>query len=126
MRKTFKQITAGDIIFRCYSGNNTYEKIQLFRVDEKSFYYEYREYQDRTDKYSMQIRTNGSPCYLFTTEVDAIRFCKAQMMKVLFAKIDEAQKAIKSIKDFRLSNYELLNHEWTDNRIAQLEKEANS
>jgi len=124
MKKTLKELTAGDTLYKCVINSCDYVKITVRGVYENELQYGhgYDEKIERSKEYSKKVRDTF---ILFTNEVDAIRYSKAQMMKVLFEKIEEAKKAIKNIKDFRLKNFELLNHSWTDKQINLLERELN-
>lgn len=69
----------------------------------------------------------GLKKFLFTSEADAARYCKAQMMKNLFGLIKTAKDRIKDVEQFRLKNFELLNHQWTEeqiNNLARVEAES--
>ena len=47
-------------------------------------------------------------------------------MKELFGRINYAKLAIERVKDLRKEHYELLNHEWTERAINELEKQVKS
>ena len=124
--KTFRELTVGDSIFRCHEGSMDYQKYQVTRVETNELTYGYSEKMQRLDKTS--VRLDGSYhnkfCF-FTTEVSAIRYCKAQLMKSLFGKINSVKAAIKDVVDFKKQHFELLNHQWTFEEINKLEKQTN-
>lgn len=124
--KTFKQLTVGDYIFRCHEGSMKYEKYEVSRVETTELRYNFGDILQRTDYTSGRVEGNYHNKFLFfTTEVSAIRYCKAQLMKSLFKQIDNAKSAIKSVIEFKNQNFELLNHQWTFEEINKLEKQAN-
>ena len=121
--KTFKQLTVGDPIYFVKKGYSSFKIEYVSEVKSYEIYinYSYVKREDKTrlvndDKY-------GSTYLLFTVKSEAIRYCKSRMMKDLFSLIDSAKKAINNVKEFRQNNYELLNHNWTEEQINILEKQ---
>lgn len=123
--KTFKELTVGDKFFKAIEASMKYETFEVGRVDSDSIEYNYSDKIKRIDKPSFKMEANyynNYRQYLFTQESDAIRYCKAQMMKTLFNTIEAAKKSIQSVYNLRNENYELLNHEWTEKQINLLEQ----
>lgn len=86
---------------------------------EKVSYNTYSDPLIRINKTSQEI--DGAAW--FSNKPDAIRYAKAQMIKRLHIKINEAKKSIERVKDFRKEHYDKLNLDWTDKEINKLEKE---
>jgi hypothetical protein len=127
MRKTLRQLTAGDNLFKVLVNSNNYSKITVRSVDSADLSYGsgYAEYFKRIDDFYIK-HTDNKTYLFFSNEVDVIRYCKSQLMKVLFSKIEDAKNAINIVKDLRLNNFELLNHDWTENQINLLERQINN
>lgn len=124
--KTFKQLTVGDKIFVCDEGSMKYDTKEVTKIERDKFFYTYSGEEKRIDKYSVRLSENwnhNKARYLFTVETMAIRYCKAQMMKTLFSKIESVRDALKSVRDFRQEHFELLNHNWTEQQINILERQ---
>lgn len=126
--KTFNQLTAGDSIFKAYKETMKFDKIVIQQVTIDNIIADYgtkiprhKESQAQTVEYSRY--SDDRRVIWFANETDAMRYCQAQMMKVLFSKIAGAKQAIKDIVDFRHENFQLLNHDWTDREINKLERE---
>lgn len=127
--KTFNQLTVGDVFYHVYSTEMEYRKEAVTKVDNSDIHYGYStgkipRFKDNngvTQEYSRY--GDGTKRFYFVNEADAIRFCKARMMKTLFGKINSAKAAINEVKKFREKHYELLNHQWTQAQINILEKE---
>lgn len=129
--KTFDQLTVGDKFYRVYKGQMKYDVKEVEKVEVKEITYGYSS-DDKIPRFKTDSQEYGSysrysshkSMYLyFTKETDAIRYCKAQMMKNLFILIDGAQRSIDAVKQFKVDNLELLNHTWTEEQIRKLEKE---
>ena len=131
--KTFAQLTVGDTFYRVYHHQMKYEIKEVSAVSTIEITYGYSS-DDKIPRFNTAISDHAewtrfasqkSLYRYFTSEYDAIRYCKAQMMKNLFNLIEDAKESIEKIKKFRSENYELLNHEWTDLKIRELEKALN-
>lgn len=131
--KTFDQLTPGEFFFKVYGDAMTYTKEEVKKCDQTDLEYGYSEKkiprfklpsaEMEVKKDSYYSRYAKDSVFFFVNEADAIRLCKARMMKHLFAKIESAKRAIESVKDFRKEHWELLNHKWTDEQIQKLEIE---
>ncbi|HEY1044973.1 MAG TPA: hypothetical protein VGF79_00945 [Bacteroidia bacterium] len=105
-----------------------YESITIYKVDSEKLYLPSDEKIPRkinsgevVIEYSRY--SDNKRVFYFVKESEAIRYCKAQMMKELFTKIKNAKSSIQSVKDFRNEHFELLNHDWTELQIQKLEAE---
>lgn len=129
MRKTFAQLVPDDKIYVAIKNAIKYSAENIREVHHNEIKYGYgmtvpRHKTDvadvvRQDRYSY----SESHYRIFANEVDAIRYCKAQMMKHLFFLIKGAKNGIEAVKNFRQENYELLNHSWTEEQIQKMERE---
>ncbi len=124
--KTFNQLTVGDVIYKAYLERMDYKEYPICKIEDNTITYDYREtiprWKEATKEVIARYRSESS-YVVFANKTDAMRYCKAQMMKELFRKIEAAKKDIEEIKEFRKEHYELLNHEWTENKIHELETE---
>lgn len=124
--KNFNQLTVGDYFYSVYHENMKYEKQEVQKVDSADIHFTYSKtiprFKDKEGIKREYSRFNdGHKNYYFTSEADAIRFCKARLMKNLFNIIESAKRNIKSLREFRLEHWELLNHQWTETQINILE-----
>lgn len=124
-RITFDRLTVGDKIYVCHGGSTSYETKEVNYVETNQFKYGY---SDACPRVKGESKTELTGYYMpkqglriFCNEVDAMRYCKAQMMKELFSKIKYAKDAVKAIHDFRAKHFELLNHNWTELQLQKLE-----
>lgn len=124
--KTFNQLSIDDKIFVANVDSYRYEEKNIVKITSEYFtyYYDSNEYR-LAFKYIRDKKIyKESREIFFANKTDAIRYCKAQMMKELFNLVESAHKEIEKIKKFRLDNIQLLNHDWTDSQINKLEKEV--
>lgn len=124
-RKTFAQLTVGDKIYLCREGSMEYQTEPIKKVEGDEIFFKYNDRLKRfkDNNVSWSISWRDDPQYrIFTHEPDAMRYAKAQMMKVLFGKIKSAKNYIEDVKKFRIEHAELLNHQWTIEEINKLEK----
>lgn len=128
MKKTFKQLTVGDVFYRVIDESMTYEKHEAKEVYHNSivYGYSYKCTRPNETRFKEEVSSGYSTkytYYYFTSEADAIRFCKTRLMKTLFNKIESAKREVEKIKAFKLEHLELLNHEWTEEQIDKLERQ---
>lgn len=131
MRKTFDQLLPGDKIYRVVGNEMSYKEYEVKRVEPERLYFDHNDFVPRYKSLHAEIKEKQSGwssnlykhIFYFADEPSAIRFCKARVMKNIFHKIEVAKNAIQSVKDFRLENYDLLNHSWTEDQILKLERE---
>ena len=126
--KRFKDFKIGDNIYFAPVGSIYYssKSVDTIKRDIFSFKYGILTVPDKLRQKSIikHKENNYSPQTLyFANESDAIRYCKAQMIKELHRLIDTANEAIKKVKNFRNRNYHLLNKNWTEMEILRLENE---
>lgn len=127
MKKTFAQLTVGDNLYRCVEGSLTIDTYEIIRVDRTQITYSYGDTTERSDKTVIKTAPyQRNNFYLFVNKPDAIRYAKAQTVKKLFTLIENARQDIEAIRKFRNEKFELLNHEWTDANILELEKQLNA
>lgn len=124
--KKFNQLTVGDIFYSVYKDSMIYQTHEIDTITFKTITFKYNKSIPRFDESNGFDReysryNDGSKTYYFTNECDAIRFCKARMMKNIFRLIKKAEECIADIKDFRNEHFELLNHKWTEQQINKLE-----
>src|SRR6185369_16476600 len=119
------QLKIDDFIYVAHVDSYIYEKKNIISITSSDFtyYYPSSDYRFQLKDIRDKMIHRNSRNIFFANEVDAIRYCKAQMMKELFKRIEMAKKAIDNIKALRLENFQLLNHEWTDSEIIKLEKQ---
>lgn len=122
--KTFKQLTVGDAIFICDEGSMKYEKKEIYRVESKEVTFDYNDKVERLEVKAVKWESYyNKRRYLFTMESDAIRYCRAQLFKVLQSRIKTVKNAMSEVYKLREENFDRLNHDWTDRQINILERE---
>lgn len=126
--KKFKDFKIGDNIYFAKVGSIEYSSESIDNIQRGYFLFEYGRLavpdKLRSKRIIKHKENNYSPPALyFANESDAIRYCKAQMIKELHRLIDTANEAIQKVKNFRKRNYHLLNKDWTEREILRLENE---
>src|SRR3990167_7439759 len=106
--KTFNQLTVGDKFYNVYRDEMKFTEKEVQGVSGSKLQYGYSNDNTiprfKTDKgeekeYSRYGSDNVN--YYFVNKCDAIRFCKARMMKTLFKLVDNAKEQIEGIRKFR-------------------------
>ena len=121
--KTFQQLTVGDSFYKVLQNDNKYSVEEVTKVDAQELFFKYSNRLTRKETTRIKIEGDYHQVFIyFTSEVEAVRYCKAQMMKKLFSLIDSAKRSITAIHEYRKENFELLNHEWTEKQINLLER----
>ena len=123
MKKTFKELTVGDVFYRVRRYKNEFSELSIIRVDmgELNFGFGSADRIGRCDQY--YLKTDNY--YYFTSKEDVINYCKRQSVKILIDMIRKAKESIKEIRDFKLENYDILNKDWMEYEITLLEKQIN-
>lgn len=121
--KNFKQLTVDDLVYEAYEGDTDYKTEVIIRVEKEYGFYKYGDTFKRSEKTRVRVGTrHNRSFYLFSNEVEAMRYCKAQTVKKINRLINQANEAIDMVKKFRASKIDLLNNEWTEAEINKLEK----
>lgn len=127
MKKRIDQLTFGDTVYCAYENSTNYHTQIINKVDNDVLRYGTTNiYRKDNDLTKMVVKWAGDYNFrilVFSNESDCKRYCKAQLMKELFSKIKEATEKVNEVKKFRFDNYQLLNHDYTDRVINQLESE---
>lgn len=125
--KTFKELSIIDPIFIVYGLGDEYKSISITTIKPDSVRaYDYSIEGEDLDKTRIEKRGsfyNNSVVHLFTYEPDAIRYCKANLLRSLREKISAARVAFNSVKEFRKKHYDQLNKDYLDIEINKLENQ---
>lgn len=121
MKKTFKQLTVGDVFYYVIKHRNEFNELTVLRVEPDELSYGYN-YDDRIKRPSEYVLKSGN-YYYFTSKEDVIRYCKAQTVKTLIGMINKAKESIKEVREFKLKNYEILNKDWMEYELTLLENQ---
>ena len=123
--KTFNDLLPGDSIYVCGVNQHEYSEKKVSKV--YSDYVYYGTYSDKVNRGDVSIRkeknSHGSREIFFANEVQAMRYCKAQKVKLIRSLIKSAWDKVEQIKKFREDNYEQLNIDWVESNLIKLEKQ---
>ena len=119
-----KDLKIGSKIYSCYCNNVEYKHHEIHRLNAVgSDCIEI--HVGHWDKFTVNYKCKSwkvGDCVYFINEPDAVRYSKAQTMKVLHRLLDNARSSINAVKKFRSDNYENLNHKFLDAEIRKLEQ----
>lgn len=102
-----------------YTINN--EFTCFFENDSAEGYLFSRDYCKNPSMYS-KPQDQKRRGYVFRTEGEARRYCKAQLFKRFLVIKEEADRAMKRLLNFRIEHYEELNTKYIDSEIKRLEQ----
>lgn len=100
MKKTFKELTVGDVFYRVYKDRTELMESTVEKVETNTLSYNYGDKLDRLDYHSVKDKTH----YYFTSKEDAVRYCKAQTVKELIGMIKTAKGYIERVRQYKLDN----------------------
>lgn len=125
MKKTFDDVTIKDKLYIVDENHWEYRELKIKSIDQKMIYC-YNSYIVERSIVLTRKRENHSTQYrtaeiIFSTEVEAIRYCKSFLMSNLQRLIEKAKEAIQNVKKLRADNYEKLNKEWLETTIQEME-----
>jgi cation transport regulator ChaC len=130
MEKTFRDVRLGDTIFVCEPESSQVKTTVVESINKRegitfSDYlrggYLMVELEKLDEKW---LHDHRRGCLLFANEEHAIRYAKAQTLRVLRAKKEHARRAIKSVIEYRKEHYDVLNNSpHIDADLNKLEEE---
>lgn len=130
MTKTFRDIRLGETIFICEPESSQVKTTVVESINKREgiplTVYIRGGYllvdPEKLDEKWLHDQKRG--CLLFANEEHAIRYAKAQTLKVLRAKKENAIRSIQSVIDYRKEHYDVLNNSpHIDADLKKLEEE---
>ena len=122
--KTFKELTVGDHVFSANGGSSEYKKEHVSSVSGSELKIGYNDLKRSDLSIIKKTGSYHSETIYSTNESQIVRYCKSQLMKDMNSKILDVHNKLKKVQEFKLKNWDLLNNQYTETAIMELEKQV--